>query len=44
MTSGAYIHGINMEGPYISMAKKGAQNGNFVRNPDKEVEDPCLER
>jgi len=35
-TSGAYIHGINMEGPYISMAKKGAQNGNFVRNPDKE--------
>ena len=34
--SGAYIHGINMEGPYISMAKKGAQNGNFVRNPDKD--------
>ncbi len=35
-TSGAYIQGINMEGPYISMAKKGAQNGNFVRNPDKD--------
>ena len=34
--SGAYIQGINMEGPYISMAKKGAQNGNFVRNPDKD--------
>ena len=34
--SGAYIHGINMEGPYISMAKKGAQNGNYVRNPDKD--------
>ncbi len=34
--SGAYIHGINMEGPYISMAKKGAQNGAYVRNPDKE--------
>ncbi len=34
--SGAYIHGINMEGPYISMAKKGAQNGAYVRNPDKD--------
>ncbi len=34
--SGAYIHGINMEGPYIAMSKKGAQNGDFVRNPDKE--------
>ena len=35
-TDGAYIHGVNMEGPYISMAKKGAQNGDFVRNPDKD--------
>ncbi len=34
-TSGAYIHGVNMEGPYISMAKKGAQNPLYVRNPDK---------
>ncbi len=34
--SGAYIHGINMEGPYIAMSKKGAQNGAYVRNPDKE--------
>ncbi len=33
---GAYIHGVNMEGPYIAMSKKGAQNGAFVRNPDKE--------
>ena len=24
--SGAYIHGIHMEGPYIAPAKKGAQN------------------
>ncbi len=31
---GAYIHGVNMEGPYIAMSKKGAQNGAFVRNPD----------
>lgn len=33
---GAYIHGINMEGPYIAMSKKGAQNAAYVRNPDKE--------
>ena len=33
---GAYIQGINMEGPYIAMSKKGAQNGSFVRNPDKD--------
>lgn len=33
---GAYIQGINMEGPYISMAKKGAQNALYVRNPDKD--------
>ena len=34
--TGAYIHGINMEGPYIAMSKKGAQNPAYVRNPDKE--------
>ncbi len=34
--SGAYIHGVNMEGPFIAMSKKGAQNGDYVRNPDKE--------
>ena len=33
--SGAYIHGFHMEGPYISAAKKGAQNGAFIRPPDK---------
>lgn len=32
--AGAYIHGINMEGPYISMEKKGAQNPEYVRKPD----------
>ena len=34
--SGAYIQGINMEGPYIALSKKGAQNGEYVRNPDKD--------
>lgn len=34
--NGAYIHGVNMEGPYIAMSKKGAQNGLYVRNPSKE--------
>lgn len=34
--SGAYIQGINMEGPYIAAKKKGAQNGAFVRPPDIE--------
>ncbi len=34
--TGAYIHGVNMEGPYIAMSKKGAQNGAYVRSPDKE--------
>ena len=42
---GAYIHGINMEGPYISFEKKGAQNGDYVRNPDvtefKKLNDIC---
>ena len=33
---GAYIHGINMEGPFISLAKKGAQKAEHVRKPDTE--------
>lgn len=32
--SGADLVGINMEGPYLSMAKKGAQNGDYLRKPD----------
>lgn len=31
---GAILCGINMEGPYLSAKKKGAQNGSFLRKPD----------
>lgn len=33
---GAYIQGINMEGPFISMEKKGAQCGEYIRKPDAQ--------
>ena len=35
----ARFQGINMEGPFVSMAKKGAQNGDYIRNPDIEMFD-----
>ncbi len=31
---GAAIVGVNMEGPYISLNKKGAQSSEFIKNPD----------
>ena len=34
---GAYIHGINMEGPFICEAKKGAQAAENILKPDIEV-------
>ena len=34
---GAYIHGINMEGPFIAPEKKGAQDGAHIVNPDYEL-------
>lgn len=34
---GAYIHGINMEGPFISPAKKGAQAQEHIKAPDIEL-------
>lgn len=33
---GAYIHGVNMEGPYISYEKRGAQNPKYIRRADEK--------
>ena len=32
--SGAELAGLNLEGPFLCMAKKGAQNGAFLHDPD----------
>lgn len=34
---GAELVGINMEGPFISMEKKGAQNPKYIHKPDTEM-------
>lgn len=31
---GSTLYGINMEGPFVSVAKKGAQNGDYIHKPD----------
>ena len=33
----AVLRGINMEGPFFSMKKKGAQNGDYIKKPDYEA-------
>lgn len=34
---GADLAGINLEGPFLSMAKKGAQNGDWLHAPDSAM-------
>lgn len=34
---GARLVGINMEGPFLSMSKKGAQNPLYIRKPDADL-------
>ena len=34
---GAELSGINLEGPFLSMAKKGAQNGDWLHAPDVDM-------
>ncbi len=34
--SGPDILGIHLEGPYLSMEQKGAQDAKFIKNPDRE--------
>ncbi len=37
----ANIVGINMEGPFISMNKRGAQNAKYISNPDIDMFNEC---
>lgn len=36
-TGGAELVGLHLEGPFLSMAKKGAQNGAYIHDPDSAM-------
>ncbi len=41
--SGAMLAGVNLEGPFLSEAKKGAQNGAWLQKPDLALLDELIE-
>ena len=43
-TKGAQFAGLHLEGPYISMNQRGAQDARFIRNPDPEEYKDILSR
>ena len=38
------LHGLHLEGPYFSMAQRGAQDPKYIKNPDPEEYTLVLER
>ena len=42
-TSGAQFLGLHLEGPYFSMAQKGAQDPRYIRNPQKNEYEKILQ-
>lgn len=43
VNTGANLLGLHLEGPYIAMENKGAQNPRYIRNPEKEEVDELME-
>ncbi len=41
-TNGAQFIGMHMEGPYIAMSQRGAQDPRYIRNPDAEEYEALL--
>lgn len=43
-TAGAKFIGLHIEGPYLAMAQKGAQDPRYLRNPDPEEYEEVIRR